>query len=202
MKFEKLGLIGRFKPLHLGGAGLLEEACKQSSEVIIGIGSANKYDLRNPFTAQESEDMIRACIKSPNYEILYIPDFGHIPGYESGQEWAGYIKSWFGELDAFVSGNLYVTELLKPSYKIIHPNELIPREKQIELHATKVRIEMANGEGWRDLVPDEVEHYIDRNGLLERFRKEYGSETLQKIRYKSRLSARDEREIILGGGKS
>jgi len=201
MKFKKLGLIGRFKPLHLGCAALLEEACKESQEVIIGIGSANKYNLRNPFTAQESEEMIRSCIKFPNYQILYIPDFGDIPGYENGQEWSVHVKSWFGELDAFVSGNLYVTELLKPNYRIIHPNVLIPKEKQIELHATKVRIEMARGDGWREFVPFEVSEYLDSNGLVERFRREYGSQTLQKTEYKSRLSASEEKERILGGGR-
>lgn len=53
-KFRKLGAIGRFKPLHLGAAAMLEALCENAEEVVIGIGSSNKYNLRNPFTAEES----------------------------------------------------------------------------------------------------------------------------------------------------
>ena len=45
-KLGTIGLIGRFKPLHLGASVLLESACEKAEKVIIGIGSSNKYNIR------------------------------------------------------------------------------------------------------------------------------------------------------------
>ena len=55
-KLGRVGFIGRFKPLHKAAAIVLEEICKRSDHVIIGIGSANKYNYRNPFTAELSDE--------------------------------------------------------------------------------------------------------------------------------------------------
>lgn len=57
-----VGFIGRFKPLHNGAALALETLCEQADKVKIGIGSVNKYNLRNPFTAEESQEMI-GCVR-------------------------------------------------------------------------------------------------------------------------------------------
>ena len=37
---------------------------------------------------------------------------------------------------------------------------------------------MARGEAWQELVPPEVAAFIENNGLDERFRREFGLETL------------------------
>lgn len=85
----RVGVIGRFKPLHNGAAVLLESLCEKSDHVLIGIGSSNKYNIRNPFTSDETKDMIELFLKEKftNYEIIKIPDFAHIPGCENGQQW-------------------------------------------------------------------------------------------------------------------
>ena len=76
----RTGVIGRFKPLHNGGAMMLEAICRQAAHVTIGIGSSNKYNIRNPFTAAESEEMVRAFLADSyaNYDIIHIPDFAHV----------------------------------------------------------------------------------------------------------------------------
>jgi nicotinamide-nucleotide adenylyltransferase len=179
----KIGVIGRFKPLHNGGELMLEAICNNAEQVIIGIGSCNKYNARNPFTAEESEEMIHLVLaqKYSNYTIIKIPDYGHLPQYRDGKKWKETVVEKFGALDYFVSGNDYVSNLLKDRYDIMHPCELIPKEKQIMLKATEVRVEMARGGNWQDLVPDAVSEYITRNGLDKRFRKEFGLETLAKL---------------------
>lgn len=178
-KLGKVGLIGRFKPLHNGAYVMLEAACEQADKVIIGIGSSNKYNLRNPFTAKESEEMIHAALsKYTNYSIIHIPDFAHIPEYRDGQKWKEFILEKFGSLDYFISGNTYVGELLRDDYNIIHPATIIPREKQVKLKATKVRIEMALGNNWKPLVPESIAEYLENNKLVERFRKEFGLQTI------------------------
>ncbi len=183
MKLDKIGLIGRFKPLHNGAALMLDAALSNANEVIIGIGSSNKYNLRNPFTSIETEEMLNTYLskKHNNYKIILVPDFGHIPEYKDGQKWRSYVKENFGNLDAFVTANEYVESLLREDYKIIHSWELIPRENWLELRATMVRIKMASGDSWKSFIPIEVSEYLEKNNLVERFRKEFGLQTLAEL---------------------
>lgn len=170
--YEYIGIIGRFKPLHNGGAAMLDAIAAETQELVIGIGSANKYGVRNPFTAQETEEMIRAYRAAPTR-------FAHIPDYGDATAWVDHIRGEFGDLDAIVSGNPYVTQLLSPHYHIIHPNSIIPAEKQSPIHSTHVRLAMAKDDGWETLVPPAVAQYLREHGLVERFQREFGAETIQ-----------------------
>ncbi len=179
-KLRNLGFVGRFKPLHNGGLVVLEELCKKADELLIGIGSCNKYNLRNPFTAEESAEMIDLALSQrfSNYRVIQIPDFAQIPEYRDGQKWKQYVLEKFGGLAYFVSSNEFVRALLQDSYKIIHPAELIPKEKLQKIKSTQVRVEMARFGNWKDLVPEKVAKYLEENGIVERFRKEFGLQTL------------------------
>lgn len=183
-QYNRVGVIGRFKPLHNGGAVLLEAICEHAEHVVIGLGSSNKYNVRNPFTVEESQAMIAAFLSSravpqQRYEFLHVPDFGHIPEFADGQKWREYVKEHFGELDAFISGNPYVSALLKDDYHLVPAVTLVPEEKRIPLSSTLVRMEMAKGtEAWEEMVPAVVRDYLLENNLVERFRREFGLETL------------------------
>jgi nicotinamide-nucleotide adenylyltransferase len=61
---------------------------------------------------------------------------------------------------------------------VVHPVWLVPEGRRIALDGTMVRKAMARGEEWRALVPGPVADFIDGRGLLERFRREFGAETL------------------------
>ena len=189
---KQVGFVARFKPLH-NGAVVLEEICKQSEHLIIGIGSSNKYNLRNPFTAEESHGMVDAYLKprASNYSVIYVPDFGHIPGYADGQKWREYVITHFGQLDAFITSNDYVAGLLQGDYPIVHPASLLPPERQFKLKATQVRYEMASGGDWRSLVPPEVAQYLESNGLVERFRREFGLATIAELAGKEYCQSED-----------
>ncbi len=182
-KFSTVGLIGRFKPLHNGAALMLDAVCDQAEEVKIGIGSSNKYNLRNPFTVEETEGMIRAYLspRHGNFKIIHVPDFAHVPDYADGQQWRRYVKDHFGTLDAFVSGNDYVRNLLREDYTIINPANLIAAEKYLRMRATEVRLEMARSGSWRNLIPQEVAAYLTENNLVERFYKEFGTQALAQV---------------------
>lgn len=176
----KIGTIGRFRPLHKGSAIMLETLCEQSGSLIVGIGSANKYNLRNPFTAPEARGMIDSYLRSQfeNYSFVDVPDFAHIPKYADGKKWTEYVLEHYGKLDHFVNGNDYVKQLLQPHYDVIHPATLIPPEKHFWVKGAMVRMEMAKGGDWKSLVPEVVAEYLDKNGLVERFRREFGLQTL------------------------
>lgn len=179
-KIGRVGTIGRWKPLHLGGLYYLESLCEISNEVIIGIGSSNKYNMRNPFTAEESEEMIRAAL-SPNYNnfsFIYVPDFAQDPRFANGQKWRSYVVEKFGKLDLFVSGNEYVLELLKNDYKVIESFKFVPSKNKIPIKSTEIRIAMAAFADWQKFVPEKTAKYLENKGLVKRFRREFGLSTL------------------------
>ena len=88
------------------------------------------------------------------------------------------IVDTFGPLDRFVTANPYVRSLLSEDYVIMRPVALVPHKEQIAIDGSMVRREMARGDGWRDLVPKVVADYITTRRLDERFRREFGLETL------------------------
>ncbi len=183
-KYGITGVCGRFKPIHKGGQAMLESICEQSEHLVIGLGSCNKYNLRNPFTCDESKEMIDLTLKDnfDNYSFIQIPDFAHIPEYSDGQMWRTYVKEHFGELDIFFSGNDYVMGLLGDDYEIIEPYTIIPEERRVPIRGTMVRVEMAKGSGlWKLMVPDPAAEYLESEGLLARFRKEFGLQTLASV---------------------
>jgi nicotinamide-nucleotide adenylyltransferase len=178
----KVGLIGRFKPVHHGAKALLEAVCRNASNVIIGIGSSNKYNARNPFTAQESEQMVRLALENyKNFQVVHVPDSAHIPEYSDGKKWAESVKLLFGNLDNFVTSNQYVDSLLSGIYKIFPSSDVVEPENRIKLKASEVRLEMAMYGDWKKLVPEKVADYLEENDLVERFRQEFGLETLGRL---------------------
>jgi nicotinamide-nucleotide adenylyltransferase len=180
IKLGTVGVIGRFRPLHKGGALMLDRIFENAEYVKIGIGSSNKYNARCPFTAEETKEMIDAYLKPKynNYEILMVQDFGHIPEYSDGQKWRENVKELFGKLDYFVTGNEYTANLLKDDYKIIHPATLIPPEDWIYVKGSIVRVAMAQNGDYRKMIPNVVADYLEKHDLIKRFQKEFGLETL------------------------
>ncbi|HIG98722.1 TPA: adenylyltransferase/cytidyltransferase family protein [Candidatus Woesearchaeota archaeon] len=181
--FSRAGVVGRFRPLHLGSATLLEALCEHADEVIIGIGSANRYNARNPFTPEETREMIDRHLtqRFSNYRFVLLNDYGHIREFNDGKKWGGEAVAAFGNLDAFISGNDYVRQLLGPYYAVIRGTDIIPVENWVMLSGTMVRVAMAKGEDWKKLVPAAVGDYLEKGGLVQRFRKEFGLETLASL---------------------
>jgi nicotinamide-nucleotide adenylyltransferase len=174
--YPKIGMIARWKPLHLGHVAVLQALCQRGDFVLIGMGSSNRYNVRNPFTAVETEDMLRLALnRFDNYKIIPVPDL------DDGPRWRVLVRDLFGELDLFVTDNPYVTSLLEKDYRIIRPVELLPSEEQVRINGNMVRAMMARGEKWQAWVPESCADYIQKNKLDERFRKEFGLETLALV---------------------
>lgn len=171
----RLAMIARWKPLHLGQAAVLEELCDRADHVILGIGSSNRYNARNPFTAAESATMIRLVLGGRGYDNHTIVE---VPDLDDGPRWRLMVKEMLGALDLFVTANGYVRSLLLDDYPILHPVHLVPPERRVRVDGTMVRAAMARDEGWRELVPPEVERFLDDGGLVRRFRAEFGDEIL------------------------
>jgi nicotinamide mononucleotide adenylyltransferase len=129
--------------------------------------------MRNPFSLSERTDMIQLVLAGrENYTLLPIPDL------DDGPRWRAMVVETFGPLDLFVTANPYVWSLLVADYALARPIELIPADARVAVDGTMVRRAMALGDSWRALVPDEVADYITVRQLDERFRREFGLQTL------------------------
>ena len=161
-----MGIIGRFKPFHNGHLRLLEAACNLASHVTIGLGSSNKYNRDNPFTAEESKEMIQVCLPYSNYSFVFIPDKG------DKKLWRESFKEIYGSIDYIVTDNTWVEGILKNDYKVMHPS-MIVKEEDFQHRATEVREAMLDDKPWEHMVPNEVAKYMKDRGLDEHFRRDF-----------------------------
>jgi nicotinamide-nucleotide adenylyltransferase len=172
-RVERIGMVARWQPVHLGHAPILRALCDVAGTALVGIGSSNRYNLRSPFRLQETMDMIRLVLPGrENYELIPVPDL------DDGPRWRLMILDLFGPLDLFVTDNPYVWSLLAKDYEVIRPVVLVPQEERVAIEGRMVRREMARGGDWQALVPGQVADYIRARGLDERFRRDFGLETL------------------------
>ncbi len=171
--FERIGMVARWRPVHLGHAPVLRALCRLADQALIGIGSSNRYDLRNPFTLAETLDMIRLVLPDQvNYTLLPVPDL------DDGPRWREQLLALFGPLDLFVTENPYVARLMRADYRVARPVELVPEAERVAIDGTMVRRAMARGDNWQALVPPEIAAYLSARQLDERFRREFGLQTL------------------------
>lgn len=172
-QFNNIGMVARWKPVHLGHVPVLRALCERADHAFIGIGSSNRHNARNPFTVDETTAMLELTLAEwDNYTLIPVPDL------DDGPRWRLMILDMFGPLDAFVTANPYVASLLSDDYTVIRPVTLVPDDQRIAIDGTMVRKAMALGENWQSLVPSEVADYLITNQLNQRFRREFGLETL------------------------
>lgn len=180
MFFTHVAMIARWKPVHLGQEAVLRALCNGAGQVIIGVGSSNRYNARNPFTYEETEAMLRLVLPAietaeyANAKFAIVP----VPDLDDGPRWRIMVKEMLGELDAFVTDNPYVANLMKDDYRLMRPVDWLSPSECIKVDGSTVRAMMARGERWQDWVPERVAGYIEENELDERFRREFGLETL------------------------
>ncbi|MBN1428817.1 MAG: hypothetical protein JXB07_10560 [Anaerolineae bacterium] len=172
-EYARIGMVARWRPVHNGQDVVLRALFRAAGQVLLGIGSSNRYNARNPFTLAETEDMLRLALGDrDNCRIIPIPDL------DDGPRWRAMVLELFGALDLFVTDNPYVASLLKDDYRLLRPVDLVPPAELVRVDGSMVRIAMARGERWQDWVPEKIAHYIQHNGLDARFRREFGLETL------------------------
>lgn len=169
----RIGMVARWRPVHRGHAAVLRALCDCASQALIGIGSSNRYNARNPFTQEETAEMVRLVLAGrQNYTLIPVPDL------DDGPRWRVMVLGMFGALDLFCTDNPYVATLLAADYRIVRPIQLIAPSQRVAIDGSMVRRAMARGDDWQGLVPPEVAAYIKAQGLDERFRREFGLQTL------------------------
>ena len=119
----RIGMIARWKPVHLGHAAVLRALAARGDEVLVGIGSSNRLNARNPFTAAETREMLELMVgNAAHVRVLEVPDL------DDGPRWREMVIGMLGRLDTFVTANPYVARLLADDYRVVRPVDLVPLE--------------------------------------------------------------------------
>jgi nicotinamide-nucleotide adenylyltransferase len=164
-KREVAFFVGRFQPFHKGHLFAIKQALKKFDKVIIGIGSTNVIDERNPFTFEERKAMINKVLVKfkRRYKIIGIPDFF------DDIAWRNYCleKATF---DVVITGSDWVRRCFKGVKPVIKPAFLKPKKYK----ATRIRKFIKEGKKWENLVPTAVAKYIKKIKGDERIRKLIG----------------------------
>ena len=150
MKYKTGLIIGRFQPFHHGHLFLFREAFKQVENVIIGIGSVNVSNDKNPFPQIKIEQMIQKVIQIEGWEKKVLQMFG-IPDVNDDEKWLGSIKSQATPFDVVISHNDWVTRIFREA-KI--PVIEVPFYKRDLYEGIKIRDLMKSGKAWKDRVPE------------------------------------------------
>ena len=67
-RFNRGLFVGRFQPFHLGHLDAIEATLERVEELIIVVGSGEySHSDKNPFTAGERVEMIRAALKEAKW---------------------------------------------------------------------------------------------------------------------------------------
>ncbi len=176
-KISRALYVGRFQPFHLGHLEAVKYILRDSSEVVIVIGSAqHSYTLENPFTAGERAVMIRlalneAGIDSSRYFIIPVTDLD-IHGI-----WVSWVASFVPPFDVVYTNEPLTKRLFMESgFKVMS----IPFFKREVCSATEVRRRIMNNENWEELIPKSIVEFI---------REKDGVKRLQELAKSDKISA-------------
>ncbi|TBR22426.1 MAG: nicotinamide-nucleotide adenylyltransferase [Candidatus Nitrosotenuis sp.] len=142
-------LIGRFQPFHLGHLDAVKFALSSVDELLIGIGSSNKFnEKRNPFTADERKQMIESSLDETTLgkiKIYYIPDVNN------HERWTYQIDEIVPKYDTVFSNDEFTHTLFgKRGIKVIS----VPLKQREILSGTDIRVKIREDQNWFGLVPE------------------------------------------------
>ncbi|MFQ6055735.1 MAG: nicotinamide-nucleotide adenylyltransferase [Methanosarcinales archaeon] len=158
--------IGRFQPYHFGHQKVLKKIAEEVSEIIIGIGSAQRsHEINNPFTAGERVLMISCALRSLKLKIPYyvIP----IPDIQRNAIWVSHVISMVPPFEIVYSNNPLVIQLFKEFGYKVKKSPLFQRDIY---SGTKIREKMLSEQSWESLVPKEIVKIIKEIKGVERLR--------------------------------
>jgi nicotinamide-nucleotide adenylyltransferase len=110
-RFERALVVGRFQPIHYGHILLIKHAALIADTVIIGIGSANVRDMKNPWSPQERKMLMEhhleqeAGLKDSVEGVVFVND------YMNDALWFDEAVRRAGEVDAVVGNNDWVNRI-------------------------------------------------------------------------------------------
>jgi len=166
-RFERALYPGRFQPFHLGHLEAVNHILRNSSEVVIMVGSAlESHTLRNPFTAGERITMIRMALDEAGADpsrFFIIP----VADLEIHGIWVAHVCSLVPKFGVVYSNEPLTRRLFIESNYDVEP---IPYYKRDQCSSTEIRERMIQDKSWTTLLPKSVAAYIKQIQGVERLR--------------------------------
>ncbi len=160
-KYQYGIVIGRFQPFHIAHRELIKHSLTLAEKVIVVLGSARSAsDVRNPFTPQMREEIIRACFPEDSPRLIFraVRDYPY-----NDHVWTAEVQNLVGEIAAednhakiavvgfFKDRSSYYLNLF-PQWNF---EEFYVSDKRLlNINATEIRKKFFTGsEDWREFLP-------------------------------------------------
>ncbi len=170
-KYDYGIVIGRFQPFHLAHQSLIQYSLSLAKTVIVILGSARSApDVKNPFTPQMREEIIRACFPAEENRLVFraVRDYPY-----NDHVWTAEVQNIVGEIgeeDETEHARIAIVGFFKDKssyYLNLFPQwnfeEFYSADKKLlSSNATLIRERyFTEDEAWRELVPETVARYLE-----------------------------------------
>ncbi len=138
MKYKVGFVLGRFQPFHRGHQYLIEKALEQCESVIVGVGSVNVEDEKNPFSFEDRKKQISEALKKQKYysRIISIIPLDDNP---DDDVWLAELLKKAGKIDVVFGNNEWPNEIFeKAGFKVVR----VPLYKRNIYEGTKIRAKL------------------------------------------------------------
>ena len=164
-------VIGRFQPFHLAHQSLIQHSLNLAETVIVILGSARSApDVKNPFTPQMREEIIRACFPKDADRLIFraVRDYPY-----NDHVWTAEIQNIVGEIveesDNAEHAQIAVVGFFKDRssyYLNLFPQWnfeefYVSDKKLLSINATVIREKLFTDDDWQTLVPETVKRYLE-----------------------------------------
>jgi nicotinamide-nucleotide adenylyltransferase len=159
LKQYKIGIVvGRFQPFHLGHKYLIERALEICENIIIGIGSSNISDAKNPYSYLKRKRFVQEFINDEGISPRVVKIVA-VSDYPDDSVWFSQLIKTTGKIDVSIGDNEWVNGIFE--------NENIPIVrigyfKRRTLEGTKIRKLIIEKGQWEDKVPASIKALIKK----------------------------------------
>ena len=138
MRYKVGFVLGRFQPFHRGHRYLVEKALEQCDSVIIGVGSANVHDEKNPFSFEERKKQISDALKKQEY-FSRIKSIIALDDNPSDDVWLAELLKKTGKIEVVFGNNEWPNGIFeKAGLKVVR----VPLYKRNIYEGTKIRAKL------------------------------------------------------------
>jgi bifunctional NMN adenylyltransferase/nudix hydrolase len=170
-KYDYGIVVGRFQPFHLAHQDLIKHSLSVAEKTIVVLGSArNAPDIRNPFTPEMREEIIRACFPQEKDRLVFraVRDYPY-----NDHVWTAEVQNLAREIiEEDEDRNHHVAMVGYFKDRTSYYLNLFPQwsfeefycsdKKLLNINATKIREKFfAEDESWREMVPECAQRYLD-----------------------------------------
>lgn len=158
MKYKIGIVIGRFQPFHLGHKYLIDKALNICEKIIIGIGSSNIVDEKNPYSISKREKFIRHFIQKEGIEDRIVK-IVNLPDVPDDEEWFKIAQKETGKVDVEIGDNAWTNGIYEShGISVVR----IGFHKRHILEGTKIRHNMKERKPWKERVPEYLHKHLEK----------------------------------------